>query len=234
MTSAVFPISNSKIHKQEYKNTHSLNTFVITIELHSVMDNSILDPLVCIEKLFIAGLSSTDDNYVENFVRNGFGEKEHFDQELLSHFISDQISVFGTEPLGQIKPNCLVRYQGLIQDIFDPEYYCGGIKSWCSTTGEKKIDLIKYRDSVVSAVADDSWICEDVVCERYQFSSMCAQKNTYQIVYLRTAMLCIPIPGETKWAVPPHISSVSVTTQGRHKRRVDDDNCMMVVDSELI
>ena len=89
-------------------------------------------------------LSVVDDCYERwSAANNGstgggeWGEQQVF-KEALANGLLDQAPVL-TKSLvrsGKLKPNTLVRYRGMVQDMFDPEYYLGLYNQVDSATGK--------------------------------------------------------------------------------------------------
>ena len=57
-----------------------------------------------------------------------------------------QIPSLNDTPLHILKPNSLVRYRCMIQDMFDPEFYLGIYEVEDKNTEEKTVKSGKYKD----------------------------------------------------------------------------------------
>ena len=88
-----------------------------------------------------------------------FGEKEFYDQLLMEPSFFNQVPFFPDtlqEGSKAPMPKTLVRYRGLVQDTFDPEFYC--CEYALSSERHKRIfKTAKYRDDI----EDDAEIDED-------------------------------------------------------------------------
>ena len=65
---------------------------------------------------------------------------------LLGSLDSFQIPSLNDTPLHDVKPNSLVRFRCMIQDMFDPEFYLGLYEVEDNKTGQKSMRSGKYKD----------------------------------------------------------------------------------------
>jgi len=120
------------------------------------------------------------------------------------------------EFLEQVPSGTLVRYRGMIQDMFDPEYYLGLYESSNLITGEKRKLCGKYRDTI------------EVINDEIEIDP----KASSSIPLERLPLLLIPIPGETFWSRKQfenrnYFSLFPSDSQQRTKRRLpslEEDN----------
>ena len=49
---------------------------------------------------------------------------------------------------GKLPPNSLVRYRGMIQDQYEPEYFVGSFEEVETATGRRSRVYVKYADSI--------------------------------------------------------------------------------------
>lgn len=80
-----------------------------------------------------------------------------------------------------IPPKSLVCFRGMIQDMFDPEFYLGQYSVTNKTTQEKSIKTSCFTD-----ISENSNEEIDFECA----SNVTLERQTY---------VCVPIPGENKW-----------------------------------
>lgn len=92
-----------------------------------------------------------------------------------------QIPCINNVSVENIKPNSLVQYKGMIQDMFDPEFYLGKYEVVNKTKNEKEERLGCYTDT--HGLAD----------EEIDFNS---DKN---VTLERQTYYCVPVPGENEW-----------------------------------
>ncbi|XP_076142242.1 mini-chromosome maintenance complex-binding protein [Alosa pseudoharengus] len=116
-------------------------------------------------------------------------------------------------PLHYLKPNSLVKFRCLVQDMFDPEFYMGVYEAVDPVTKSKSLKCGKYKD-----VTD---------CVQVDFNSRNSVTSERQTFY------CVPVPGESPWVKEcyAHSSQARVIpstsyTPNRQKRSYEDDDEM--------
>lgn len=121
-------------------------------------------------------------------------------------------------PLHYLKPNSLVRFRCLIQDMFDPEFYMGVYETVDPSTEAKVLRCGKYKDVTECGV---------------DFNSNNIVTSERQTFY------CVPIPGENPWVK----ESYACSTEGRvlpstsyvpsrQKRSYEEDEDMDSMDTQ--
>jgi len=126
-----------------------------------------------------------------------------------SHAMDSIVELNARRTIESIAPNTLVRFRGLVQDMYEPEYYVGAFTandgSWVTTKYEE------HQGSIGS---------ETVLFER-------------RVVY------CVPVPGERSWVSASSLSDESLddatATDGesaRVKRTRDDAGMDLCGDDE--
>ncbi|KAK0149931.1 Mini-chromosome maintenance complex-binding protein [Merluccius polli] len=109
-------------------------------------------------------------------------------------------------PLHYLRPNSLVRFRCLVQDMFDPEFYMGAYETVDPATEAKLLRCGKYKDVTECGVDLDS--ANMVTAERQTF-------------------YCVPIPGESPWVKEISYSRVVPSTSyvpSRQKRSYEEDD----------
>lgn len=113
-------------------------------------------------------------------------------------------------PLHYLKPNSLVKFRCLIQDMYDPEFFMGVYETVDPSTKANVLKCGKYRD-----VADCG----------VDFNS----KNTAE----RQTFYCVPIPGENLWVKECYTTSSQARVvpstsyvPSRQKRSYEEDDEM--------
>uniref|UniRef100_A0A8C5BFV8 Mini-chromosome maintenance complex-binding protein n=1 Tax=Gadus morhua TaxID=8049 RepID=A0A8C5BFV8_GADMO len=132
---------------------------------------------------------------------------EFFRQRLMEKDAHTWVPSLNDVPLHYLKPNSLVKFRCLIQDMFDPEFYMGAYDTVDPSTKAKVLRCGKYKDVTECGVDLDS--ANMVTSERQTF-------------------YCVPIPGESPWVkeisscarVVPSTSYVP----SRQKRSYEDDD----------
>ncbi|KAL0964232.1 hypothetical protein UPYG_G00321140 [Umbra pygmaea] len=104
---------------------------------------------------------------------------EYFKGQLKEKEAHSWVPSLNDVPLHYLKPNSLVKFRCLIQDMFDPEFYMGVYETVDASTKAKVLRCGKYKDVTESGVDLNSR--NMVTSERQTF-------------------YCVPIPGETPWA----------------------------------
>eukprot|EP00002_Diphylleia_rotans_P039606 TRINITY_DN9219_c0_g1_i1.p1 TRINITY_DN9219_c0_g1~~TRINITY_DN9219_c0_g1_i1.p1 ORF type:complete len:585 (-),score=115.65 TRINITY_DN9219_c0_g1_i1:48-1802(-) len=114
-----------------------------------------------------------------------------------------------------IPDKSLVRYRGMIQDMFDPEYYMGIYGQRNPQSGQRSWRLGKYRDVV-----------------EIEPSMELDASHESVVMYERQSCHCIPIPGESTWVKDLLVASQDISflktdslgqTQ-RAKRRLEGES----------
>ncbi|CAL8257078.1 unnamed protein product [Lota lota] len=167
------------------------------------------NPLGVVEEMFGASQNSSDSGWeakVTEFFRQQLKEKD-------SH---TSVPSLNDVPLHYLKPNSLVKFRCLIQDMFDPEFYMGTYETVDPSTKAKVLRCGKYKDVTECGVDLDSG------------NMVTAERQTFY---------CVPIPGERPWV--KEISSCVVDyasacqarvvpstsyIPSRQKRSYDDDD----------
>lgn len=147
---------------------------------------------------------------------------EYFSKELENTNMASQVKLLNCTPLHNLKPNCLVRYRGMVQDMFDPEFYLGAYEVEDLSTKQTFMKSGMYKD-----------IAE---CKPNEIVKVDSNQN---VMLDRQTLYCIPIPGETQWVKQAYSSSQSSicnseqasTSSGQLKRAHDDDVEEMVTES---
>jgi hypothetical protein len=177
------------------------------------------------ERMLSSPLSVLEDCYDRWNATNGgaaadgnWGEQQVF-KEALSTGLLDQIPVL-TKSLvrsGKLKPNTLVRYRGMVQDMFDPEYYLG-LYDKVDSTGQRKRAVAKYMD-----------VLPDNAC-------MDSGDSGIGATFERNPYYCVPVPGQGDWVDKELLaekeaqeqmavdSSAQGSKRGRGDMETDTDN----------
>lgn len=144
-------------------------------------------PLGHVAHLFQAHVECLPSGTSPSQALQGFHDKQTFENYLSNQDFSTSIPRLCKSILGKVPNHSLVTYRGLVQDIFDTEYYCAVYEEYNKKSNERKWILSKYKDTIVTYNGVDS----DVVVDLEGPNSVIAE---------RLALFCIPIPGETGWA----------------------------------
>ena len=136
------------------------------------------DPLAAVARAFEESSSSSGSG-VE------FGERALFERIMGNVELARRVPYLTKSTLisGVITTNSLIRYRGMVHDIFNTEYYVGVGVETNRKTGEKRRVSSKYRDAV------------EVSNDEFEFDFDSPDVKTME----RTAVLLVPVPGESSW-----------------------------------
>jgi len=156
------------------------------------MASHLTEPLDVIDGLFQAQLAAQGSPGAE------WGEREHFVKAL---GLEDEqafarIPCLNDEALADaVRPFSLVRYRAIVQDVFEPEIYVSRLEEVEEGTGKApRLITTKYRERVEPRPG----------CELRDLGPAAFSQ--------RGACYCVPIPGETAWALE---ASASRTAEHR-------------------
>lgn len=117
-----------------------------------------------------------------------------------------------------IKPGSLVRFQAMVQDMFDPEFYLGKYVAMNTVTKAKQTYYGSYQD-----------IDHSLYSEEIDFDS------PSNVTMERQTLRCIPIPGLNSWVKKYHLENMkelnlstvsSVVSPGKKRRLGEVDEPM--------
>ncbi|XP_073337921.1 mini-chromosome maintenance complex-binding protein [Pagrus major] len=129
------------------------------------------NPLDVVEGMFAASQSNPKSGWEAKVV--GF-----FKDRLKEKDAHTWVPSLNDVPLHYLKPNSLVKFRCLIQDMFDPEFYMGVYETVDASTNAKVLRCGRYKDVTECGV---------------DFNS----RNT--VTAERQTFYCVPIPGENPW-----------------------------------
>lgn len=141
------------------------------------------------------------------FRRKDWGASEVFRSFLFEQGGLDKVPVLDVSNLGLIKPNTLVRFRGMVQDMLGNEFYIGAFKSGSTWRTNKFTDF-----SLFSMPHP----CDSHLWERHLFH-------------------CVPVPGQNSWTLKsspgPDLRRMlsCLTSEQREKRKRDGDSDAMDV-----
>lgn len=161
------------------------------------------NPLGVVEGMFADSQNNPDSGWEAKAV--GF-----FKEQLKEKDAHALVPSLNDVPLHYLKPNSLVKFRCLIQDMYDPEFFMGVYETVDPSTKANVLKCGKYRD-----VADCG----------VDFNS----KNTAE----RQTFYCVPIPGENLWVKECYTTSSQARVvpstsyvPSRQKRSYEEDDEM--------
>lgn len=141
---------------------------------------------------------------------------EYFNEKLKENDAVNWVPSLNDVPLHYLKPNSLVKFRCMVQDMFDPEFYMGIYETVDSLTQDRVLHFGKYRD-----VAD---------CGPHQEVDVNSKRT---VTLERQTFYCVPVPGESLWVKEIYASSSQARvcpstsyTPNRQKRSYEDDEDM--------
>ncbi|XP_011662249.1 mini-chromosome maintenance complex-binding protein [Strongylocentrotus purpuratus] len=174
-------------------------------------------PLDIVQSLFDAKNKEWSNN-VDGFFKNR-----------LSDFTAWQrIPSLNHTPLHTLKPNSLVRFRCMVQDMFDPEFYLGVYEVQNKSSNSTFLKTGKYQD-----VAE---------CSRDQLINLESRQN---VTWDRQTLYCVPIPAENEWikqgyaetsqqmTCPPLDPSSSSTSRVKRALDIDESSPSASQDSSV-
>ncbi|XP_051945366.1 mini-chromosome maintenance complex-binding protein isoform X2 [Xyrauchen texanus] len=137
---------------------------------------------------------------------------EHFKEKLKQNDAHTWVPSLNDVPMHYLKPNSLVKFRCMVQDMFDPEFFMGIYEMNDPTSNSKLLKCGKYKDVTECGVDFNS--SNTVTSERQTF-------------------YCIPIPGESQWVKESYAGSSQARVEPstsyapyRHKRSYEEDDEM--------
>uniref|UniRef100_A0A8D3D4N9 Mini-chromosome maintenance complex-binding protein n=1 Tax=Scophthalmus maximus TaxID=52904 RepID=A0A8D3D4N9_SCOMX len=158
------------------------------------------NPLGVVEAMFAASQKSPDSGWEAKAV-------DFFKEKLKEKDAHTWVPSLNDVPLHYLKPNSLVKFRCLIQDMFDPEFYMGAYETVDPSTKAKVLQCGKYKDVTECGVDLNS-------------------RNT--VTAERQTFYCVPVPGENLWVKDISSSSSRVVPStsyapSRQKRSYEED-----------
>ncbi|KAG7512587.1 hypothetical protein JOB18_033777 [Solea senegalensis] len=160
-------------------------------------------PLAVVEEMFAASQNSPNSGWEAKVV-------EFFKEQLKEKDAHISVPSLNDVPLHYLKPNSLVKFRCLIQDMFDPEFYMGVYETVDASTKANVLRCGKYKDVTECGVDLNS------------SNTVTAERQTFY---------CVPVPGENPWLKESYASSSQARVvpstsyvPSRQKRSYEDDD----------
>ncbi|KFV01970.1 Mini-chromosome maintenance complex-binding protein, partial [Pterocles gutturalis] len=167
---------------------------------------------------------------------------EYFKEKLKENNAANWVPSLNDVPVHYLKPNSLVKFRCMVQDMFDPEFYMGVYETVDPNTNARVLHFGKYRDVAECGVSYTSYMNFEMTQKNF---------NSSQTVTLeRQTFYCVPVPGESAWvkeisfltelvlfvlnpkfyayisASQARVSPSTSYTPSRHKRSYEEDEDM--------
>lgn len=144
--------------------------------------------------------------------------KEFFEKEVSQPSVLKRLPWLNETPLHQLRPNQVIRFRGMVQDMFDNEFYMDLYEVKNEKTGATRLCPGRYKDIAECGVGEEI-ITDSPRCEA-------GDRLTYY---------CIPIPGENQWVkeiykernpcIDEGSTSASSSRLKRYMGDEDEGNC---------
>ncbi|OIW20034.1 hypothetical protein TanjilG_31952 [Lupinus angustifolius] len=172
----------------------------------------LMNPLGAVRSTFDHAMACGSDP--SSFNGRDWGAIDLFRNFLSAHL--SQVPVLTTATIRLVKPNTLVRFRGMIQDMLGDEIYVGAFKDGSVWRTNKFMDVNKLMDASHFPMASSA---------------------DRTIIWERRLLYCVPVPGLNSWA---EISRGAVINQcmdlpaeqREKRRRADDESSDMLVSGD--
>ncbi|NWH65009.1 MCMBP protein, partial [Geococcyx californianus] len=146
---------------------------------------------------------------------------EYFKEKLKENNATNWVPSLNDVPVHYLKPNSLVKFRCMVQDMFDPEFYMGVYETVDPNTNARVLHFGKYRDVAECAPQQE--------IDLNSSQTVTAERQTFY---------CVPVPGESAWvkeisflaepvlASQARVSPSTSYTPSRHKRSYEEDEDM--------
>ncbi|KAM4703692.1 mini-chromosome maintenance complex-binding protein isoform 2-T2 [Rhinophrynus dorsalis] len=141
---------------------------------------------------------------------------EYFCAKLQENNSTAWVPSLNDVPPHYLKPNSLVKFRCMVQDMFDPEFYMGVYETVDPATSVRALHFGKYRD-----------LAE---CAPHQEVDV---NSSQTVTSERQTFYCVPVPGESAWVKEisfctsqSRACASTSYTPSRHKRSYEDDEEM--------
>lgn len=180
----------------------------------------LIDPLGFIDSFFQAKLEANEGK----LDCDDYGEHEAYEALLQRREFVEKIPYLNQTSLGRIPHNALVRYRGLVQDVYNEEYFTGvyeqkTVRKGSGSVVSSNLILSKYRDVIDEPQTTTTG--DEVRVNDFE-SPKCR-------IMQRQSVLCVPIPGESDWVQeycrnddPLTTASASGSSSGGKKKRASE------------
>ncbi|XP_075071637.1 mini-chromosome maintenance complex-binding protein isoform X2 [Mixophyes fleayi] len=179
------------------------------------------DCLPCSGDWISTPLSLVQAIYAQNGSHPDWEKKvtEYFHEKLQDNQ-SSWVPSLNDVPLHYLKPNSLVKFRCMVQDMFDPEFYMGVYETIDLGTNSRAVHLGKYRD-----VAD---------CKPQQEVDVNSSRT---VTSERQTFYCVPVPGESVWVKESSSNQARACAStsyipNRQKRSYEEDDDFTGLHSE--
>ncbi|XP_026424247.1 mini-chromosome maintenance complex-binding protein-like isoform X2 [Papaver somniferum] len=173
------------------------------------------NPLGAVRITFERAISSGSDP--KTFNGKDWGAIEVFKECLFDQNGLSQVPILDSSTIGRIKPNSLVRFRGMVQDMLGNELYVGAFKDGSTWRTNKFTDVASFPMNSSSEMS----------------------------MWERRLLYCVPVPGQSPWVVEASSSAAAASSEAAinrgdnwasqqgEKRRRDDDTSVDTMDCNI-
>ncbi|XP_026412288.1 mini-chromosome maintenance complex-binding protein-like [Papaver somniferum] len=173
------------------------------------------NPLGAVRITFERSISSGSDP--KTFNSKDWGAIEVLKECLFDQNGISQVPILDSSTIGRIKPNSLVRFRGMVQDMLGNELYVGAYKDESTWRTNKYTDVASFPMSSSSEMS----------------------------MWERRLLYCVPVPGQSPWVVEASSSAAAASSEAAiyrrdnwasqhgEKRRRDDDTSVDTMDCNI-
>lgn len=158
------------------------------------------NPLGAVRLTFEKAVASGSDP--ATFNGKDWGATTIFRDFLIDKGCLSQVPILSSESISWLKPNSLVRFRGMIQDMLGNEFYVGAYKDGSIWRTNKFMDVSQFP--------------------------MCSSSDMQ--IWERRLLYCVPVPGQNLWvdySSKPLINQYeNLTILQREKRQREDDSAI--------
>lgn len=140
--------------------------------------------------------------------------REFFKKEIGQKTVLSKLPWVNETPLHDLRPNQVVRFRGMVQDMFDNEFFLDLYEVRDSNTGTFRLQSGRYKD-IAECGAGENIVTDSPRCET-------GDRLTYY---------CVPVPGENEWVKkiyqdmnPCTLGASSSNSVSRKKRSVTEES----------
>ncbi|NWZ92657.1 MCMBP protein, partial [Nesospiza acunhae] len=141
---------------------------------------------------------------------------EYFKEKLKENNATNWVPSLNDVPVHYLKPNSLVKFRCMVQDMFDPEFYMGVYETVDPNTNARVLHFGKYRDVAECGVSSINYM-------NYKLYELREEIREWKVV-----VLCFlnPWPHAYISASQARVSPSTSYTPSRHKRSYEEDEDM--------
>ncbi|KAI7747223.1 hypothetical protein M8C21_023938 [Ambrosia artemisiifolia] len=163
----------------------------------------LLNPLGAVRSTFDKAVASGSDP--ASFHRSDWGVSDLFRDFLFQNDGVSQVPFLTHSTVKWVRPNSLVRFRGMIQDMLGNECYVGAYKNEGTWNTNKFTDVSQFP----MGPSPDTWLWD------------------------RRLLLCVPVPGQNSWADSTSDGSINTHAITANQEKRQRDTCSVSSEVEM-